>query len=80
MYPLMKDDKKGDKKEKTINEDVVEKKSEEYIGRLVEKKKQGSKRKKYKVSLKGLKCMTSTKFLCHALIIKVIYLVMELKV
>ena len=27
MYPLMKDDKKGDKKEKTINEDVVEKKS-----------------------------------------------------
>lgn len=27
MYPLMKDDNKGDKKEKTINEDVVEKKS-----------------------------------------------------
>ena len=60
---------------------MLSKKSlEEYIGRLVEKKKQGSKRKKYQVSLKGLKCMTSTKFLCHALIIKVIYLVMELKV
>ena len=60
---------------------MLSKKSlEEYIGRLVEKKKQGSKRKKYKVSLKGLKCMTSTKFLCHVLIIKVIYLVMELKV
>lgn len=46
MYPLMKDDKKGDKKEKAINEDVVEKNLEEYIGRLFEKKKQGSKRKK----------------------------------
>ena len=46
MYPLMKDDKKGDKKEKTINEDVVEKNLEEYIGRLFEKKKQGGKRKK----------------------------------
>ena len=53
---------------------------EEYIGRLFEKKKQGSKRKKYKVSLKGLKCMTSAKILCHSLIVKVIYLVMELKV
>ena len=27
MYPLMKDGNKGDRKEKTINEDVVEKKS-----------------------------------------------------
>lgn len=72
--------KKGTKKKKQLMKMLSKKSLEEYIGRLVEKKKQGSKRKKYKVSLKGLKCMTSTKFLCHALIIKVIYLVMELKV
>lgn len=72
--------KKGTKKKKQLMKMLSKKNLEEYIGRLVEKKKQGSKRKKYKVSLKGLKCMTSTKFLCHALIIKVIYLVMELKV
>ena len=72
--------KKGTKKKKQLMKMLSKKNLEEYIGRLVEKKKQGSKRKKYKVSLKGLKCMTSTKFLCHALIIKVIYLVMKLKV
>ena len=72
--------KKGTKKKKQLMKMLSKKNLEEYIGRFVEKKKQGSKRKKHKVSLKGLKCMTSTKFLCHALIIKVIYLVMELKV
>lgn len=80
MYPLMKDDKKGDKKEKTINEDVVGKILKNILVDSLKKRNKAVNEKKYKVSLKGLKCMTSTKFLCHALIIKVIYLVMELKV
>ena len=71
---------KGTEKEKELMKMLSKKSLEEYIGRLFEKKKEGSKRKKYKVSLIRLKCMTSTKFLCHALITKVIYLVMELKV